>query len=242
MNIAKSGGTIFAALLMVASISSADARSSYKGKVTKQNARLARPVMQAQPASTAPLQSGVNDDSFVLNAKQFETQLNENEFGPWSALLEAPKFAKSVPMGAGVTNGSAAPVAVDFQAIENAYAEAIPRVTPPPITGGTESGGALSAAPITPDAVAAAANARYAAMHGELIVRQNALAARGAGVMLADTCVCDTAIPSTACTISRIQGHGTNMPAMQTPGVMVPGMMAPTVSPPMTRRMMIPAR
>lgn len=135
---------------------------TWRGRVQKEGARLARPQLPLQ-ATEAPLPSGISTDGFMLKADS--PQINASFDIDWPSAWEQPRRAY---LSASPRQSERPTVGPNYAAIERAYAE--------------------SGAPF-----------------------QISAAPRGARRLAADNCACHSTIPSTSCTVSRMQGFGTNV-------------------------------
>lgn len=225
---------LVAALLFTAVFLPASAQG-IRATVTKQATRVARPqeseqdvpstfTLSAQQVAGSASTAAVSDDGFALKA----TKIDAGAMTGWSSygLGERAKLAPSPPLGGqSIQSAAAAPVAVDYEAIEKAYAEAVPRPAAPPNLNGTaHSTPGLAVA--TPYVMAAIANGSLTAAGTPTGLPPQAAPPHVA----VDNCICDTAIPSAHCTTGRMMNFGINAGAAPTIGV--PGA-APAVMPPM---------
>jgi hypothetical protein len=204
---------------------SAALAEDFRGHVTKQGTRLARPQGEAlqaelssrQPA-TAPLTGGVHDHSFVLKSDVLAPTVSTQGWNPFGNALSHPRPAPT-SFQANATHTQAPAIAAvepDYNAIERAYAESVPPAPAPRLASGTSSGG------IPVDL----AHTAYAGQ----VIAQGGVATGTAGApgcnmggpprIVVDTCLCEQMVPTGSCTMSRTAGWGTNLaPGGATPAV-----------------------
>lgn len=215
------------------------------GRVQKQTLRVERPLaedqlqtveLRSQTTSNAPVSSRISDDTFVLNAKKFNAAAALDGWEPLKGM--APVTAspsKLVPVE--IQNSRVTPLAVDYDAIETAYAEAIPRA-PQPRAAGLQQPGHQQ---LPPHIAAALANGTLNA-NGSMVQAPVGTSVATGNVPVyvdGDMCACHMLIPSDNCVRSRMDGFGVrttvNAPvstgSFTTPQVRVPGTMVPTVRP-----------
>jgi hypothetical protein len=126
-----------AALIAGSSFISAHADPEYRGRVTKQGGRVARPSFEDQPVydlkggvpKNAPIQANVRDDAFVLRADTVTGAASSESWNPWAGL--SSQQGHKPLNAAAVASNSEVPLQVDYEAIEKAYEEAVPRALPP---------------------------------------------------------------------------------------------------------------
>lgn len=200
-------------------ISSGPAEAKWSGNVRKtESRRLTRPLQDfADVGSSQTLTPSLDKADGTLNAL-----VNENQFGigvnsgqagqgasaaiDWPERLNAKASSFTLP-----ARTDQAGAQIDYAAIEQAYADAVPRH---PVISSAQATGAN----VSPNLVATAAGNR-----ARLQELQNGRPGAGAGVLDLDNCACDTVIPTAGCMQSRTIGlyapnNGTVAPpAMHSP-------------------------
>jgi hypothetical protein len=236
----KNSSLLAATALFLFGASAPAFAEDFQGHVTKQNTRLIRPAdpeqiqlqskidLSAQTPKPAAL--GISDSGFVLKANKMEAAATSLDgWNPYRALSERATFA---PHGQSLISGAAQasqPAAtVDYDAIERAYADALPR-PPAPRPSRRMDGGAGGNCMVasSPWAMQAAAVGRLGA-NGTLLQQQ------GQPRVDVDNCRCEMAVPTTECVQGRMTNFGTNVNPNAGPRVNMPGA-APRVMAPMMR-------
>lgn len=210
----------------------AQGKPTYSGRVAKQGTRVARPLaedqpiqeccaqMQAAAAKNAPLAGAVSDQTFVLKSGVVNGSVSTEGWTPWHG---APLRAAATAMPAAASAPYVqAPVHIDYDAIERAYEEAVPRPPVSQIASGIPNVNPM----LNPLTAAGLANPLTG------VVANGTTSA----TVDYDNCLCGTAMPSDSCVRSRMAGFGVNVaatpqaaPTPMMTGVRVPGVRVPSV-------------
>lgn len=181
------------------------ANANYAGRVQKENSRVIRPLPEDQPTPildsklTAGAVNGptigarVADDSFVLKSDASAGSISSGleAWNPWSGSASRPAPTPTFLAARALQAPPAQiPANVDYAAIEQAYAEAIPR----PVVRCANSGNGVPMAQTLTNAAAAIASGA------------------SAPTVDYDNCLCGTAMPSDNCVRSRMTNFGVRTP------------------------------
>jgi hypothetical protein len=218
----KNSPVLVAALLLMSAAAAPAFGQDFHGRVSKDNSRLTRP-QEPQLQLKMDL-SKVSDDGFILKTSAFDANAaaGADSWNPYQLLSERGALRSRTPMMSAVGAQSTDPVAVDYNAIERAYANAVPRSAPPRPSASASNAGFSGFIATSPWAMQAAAVNMLGA-NGTLLQQA------GQPRVDVDNCRCDMAVPTTQCVQGRMTGFGTNVnspPQVTMPGT-GPRMMGP---------------